>query len=82
MIIYMRRQPGIRLQPSLLHRLISGPVDLNFDLAVRLIDFDVEDFCLANIWIGAGGDLECIFGWIRAIFFDCYLVRSEVRCCD
>jgi hypothetical protein len=82
MIVYMRRQSSIRLQPTLLHRLISGPVDLNFNIAVRLLDFDVEDFCLADVWIGPGGDLERIFGWTGAVFFDCYLVRSEVRCCD
>ena len=82
MIVYMRRQPSIRLQPTALHCFISGPIDLDFDLAVGLVDLDSKDFCLADIWVRPGGDLECVFAWIRAVLFDCYLVGSEVWCCD
>ena len=81
MVIYVGRESGWSLETSLLDRIFRWGIDLDFDLAFWLVDFDVENFCLRYLGVWSWCDLKGVFAWVRSVFFDGDLMGLESWCC-
>lgn len=77
-VIHMGRQLAVLgREPALGDGGFAGPENLHGDGAGRLGDGNLVDLHAADFWVGAGHDVEGVFGAVGVVFFVGDLVGAE-----
>ena len=81
MVIHMCGKTGVSLEFTLLDCIFRWCIDLDLNLAFRLVDLDFVYHGAPNSRFRTWSYREGEFTWIRAVLFDTDLVSAQIWCC-